>query len=140
MKNLKCFTAILLLGFILSFNVHCQVTTKPGSNAVTSITQSQGNNQGSYEVLSDLLVPITTIITLLSVSIGIWISLRQYRLKVKEEIRISKTAQSENDIKLLSLFSETIDIANGRKAHIISETVLEKLFEKGIISKEDLVI
>lgn len=137
MRILTYLLSVIIFTLSLSSRVYCQDTVKDSIvTKKTSVQEEKKLNQQG-KVLNDLLVPISTIITLLSVSIGIFISVRQYKLKVKEEIRLSRTAQSENDIKLLTLFSETIDIANGRKGHVISENVLDKLFTNGIITISD---
>jgi hypothetical protein len=108
-----------------------------GSQSLAKVTTQSEEKPESEDIMNNLLIPISKIVALLSVSIGIIISIRQYRLKVKEEIRLSISAQSENDVKLLALFGETIDIANGRKSHIISEKVIESLFTKDIIGRKD---
>lgn len=137
MRKVQHVLSIMIIGLLFTFSVRGQDTTKAELPSITTSVEKSSEKNDSNNVLNDLLIPIWTFITLLSLSVGIWISVRQYRLKVKEEIRLSKTAQSENDIKLLSLFSETIEIANGRKGHVISGNILEKLFEKDIISNND---
>ncbi len=138
MKTLFKTTLII---FLLTFPftiINAQETVKPITQTETKPTpESEKSKDDSKGILNELLIPISKIITLLTVSIGIVLSIRQYRLKVKEEIRLSKSAQSENDVKLLTLFSETIDIANGRKSHIISENILENLFKSNIITAND---
>jgi hypothetical protein len=62
--------------------------------------------------------------------ISSWLALRQFRLKLQSE-------KVEQDIKLTKTFSEIMNIANGRKDEILSEKYIEKLFEKGIISKDN---
>lgn len=128
---LKYWTFLLII-LTLSF-INAQNT--PFKNPPSTTQNIEKKN--SKGIVDDLLIPISKMFTLLSVSIGIIISIRQFRLKVKEEIRLSKSAQSENDVKLLALFSETIDIANGRKSHIISEKVIENLFCKDVIGQND---
>jgi hypothetical protein len=58
-------------------------------------------------------------ITLLSVAISSWLALRQYRLKLKEEERLSVSARTETDIKLVKAFGELMDIAHGRSGHVL---------------------
>jgi hypothetical protein len=133
---LKYTLTLSLIIFPLSI-LNAQNSSLTGSPPIAKVTTQTVEKQDSKGIIDDLLIPISKMVTLLSVSIGIIISIRQFRLKVKEEIRLSKSAQSENDVKLLALFAETIDIANGRKSHIISEKVIESLFTKDIIGQND---
>lgn len=134
----KCIYVLsIFFGLFNSLTVYGKETTIVATTPEKSSIQKPKEENPTHKVLNDTWVPISTIITLLSVTIGIFISVRQYRLKVKEEIRLSRTAQSENDIKLLTLFSETIEIANGRKGHVISENILDKLFTNKIITSKD---
>lgn len=80
--------------------------------------------------IKELLVPIATAVTLLSVAISSWLALRQYRLKLKSE-------KVENDIKLIKAFCELLNLAHARSQTAYSEKFLDKLFEKEIISKDD---
>jgi hypothetical protein len=80
--------------------------------------------------IKELLVPIATSVTLLSVAISSWLALRQYRLKLKSE-------KIENDIKLIKAFCDLLNLAHARSQTNYSEKFLDKLFEKEIISKAD---
>ena len=80
--------------------------------------------------IKELLVPIATSVTLLSVAISSWLALRQYRLKLRSE-------KIENDIKLVKAFSELMSLAHARSQTTYSEKFLDKLFEKEIISNAD---
>ncbi|MEI8269969.1 MAG: hypothetical protein WCG45_01240 [bacterium] len=132
----KIFLIVLML--IITITLSAQDSTKSkNSNRLNVKDQSEKTSNESKGILNDLLIPITKFLTLLSISAGIVISIRQYRLKVKEEIRMSKSAIAENDVKLLKLFAETIEIANGRNGHIISEKIIENLFSKNIITQSD---
>ena len=80
--------------------------------------------------IKELLVPIATSVTLLSVAISSWLALKQYRLKLKSE-------KIENDIKLIKAFCDLLNLAHARSQTTFSEKFLDKLFEKEIISKAD---
>ena len=90
-----------------------------------------------HDCLDNWLVPIAKIVALLSVSTGIFVSIEQYRLKVQEEIRLSKGAKVEADVKLLKIFAETFGIAECRKDVIISDKIIEELFALNMITKND---
>ncbi len=77
--------------------------------------------------LKDWLVPISTFVTLMTASIGGWLSLKQYPLKVSVETRLAQSAQLEADIKLLKLFTEIMDIAHARRGCQVSEKAIEKI-------------
>lgn len=78
-------------------------------------------------------------ITLLSVAISSWLALKQYRLKLQEEERLSSSARTETDIKLVKAFGELMDVANGRSGHVLSEKTVEFLLARNVISNEDLL-
>jgi hypothetical protein len=80
--------------------------------------------------IKELLVPIATSVTLLSVAISSWLALRQYRLKLRSE-------KIENDIKLVKAFAELLNLAHARSQTTDSEKFLDKLFENEIISNAD---
>jgi hypothetical protein len=72
--------------------------------------------------IKDFLVPISTSITLLSISIGAWIAIEQYRLKLKSET-------IESDIKLIKAFCDLLNIAHARGQVGYSEKLLEEFFK-----------
>jgi hypothetical protein len=86
-------------------------------------------------VLKDWLVPISTFVTLITASIGGWLALREYRLKVKAEIRLTKSAELEADIKLLKLFTEIMNIAHARGGNVVSDKAIEKILTPEIIKQ-----
>jgi hypothetical protein len=77
-------------------------------------------------------------VTLLSVATSSWLALRQYRLKLKEEERLSLSARTETDIRLVKAFGEIMDIAHGRSGHVLSEKTVESLFSKNAFNQTDL--
>ncbi|MBU1011401.1 MAG: hypothetical protein KKG99_00225 [Bacteroidetes bacterium] len=137
MKTKIVFAALIIVLFTFTISnaqdsIHSKVPTQ-----TKAITENLSKDNGKIGFFELWLIPISQIITMLSVSVGIIIAICQYRLKVQEEIRLSKSAQAENDVKLLKLFSETFDIAHSRKINVLSEKVIEKLFDKDIIEKKD---
>jgi hypothetical protein len=78
-------------------------------------------------------------LTLLSVAISSWLALKQYRLKLQEEERLSASARTETDIKLVKAFGELMDVANGRSGHVLSEKTVEFLLARNGVSNEELL-
>jgi hypothetical protein len=87
------------------------------------------------QFLKDWLVPISTIGALVTGSIGGWLALREYRLKAGAEARLAKTAEVESDIKLLTLFTELMDIAHARAGNQVSEKAIERLLSPELIKE-----
>ncbi len=85
--------------------------------------------------IRDWLVPASTFITLITASIGGWLSLRDYRLRVKAETRVAQSAELEADIKLLTLFTEIMSIAHARGASQVSEKAVEKILTPDLIKE-----
>lgn len=83
--------------------------------------------------LKDWLVPVSTFVTLMTASIGGWLALKEYRLKVKAEIRLTQSTELEADIKLLKLFTEIMTIAHARGGTQISEKAIERLLSPEVI-------
>ncbi|MGE5409996.1 MAG: hypothetical protein ACM3MI_03475 [Clostridiales bacterium] len=137
MKTKIMFASLLIVLFTFTISkaqdsIHSKVPIQ-----IKATTDNLRMDNGKNEFFELWLIPISKIITMLSVSVGIIIAICQYRLKVQEEIRLSKSAQAENDVKLLKLFSETFDIAHSRKFNVLSEKAIEKMFDKDIIEKKD---
>lgn len=111
--------------------------TSPNSNTNQTVNNDQ-YNQNHTQIIDKWILPITKVLTLVSVIVGIFISIQQYRLKVKAEIRLKESANAENDVKLLKIFTEILDIAHGRKNQIISETIVKELFNHNIFGEGEL--
>jgi hypothetical protein len=75
--------------------------------------------------VKDWLVPVSTSFGIVTVAVGVWMSLREYRLKLKAEARLEKAAEVEANIRLLTLFSEFMKTANGRSGYATSEKAIE---------------
>ncbi len=88
-------------------------------------------------ILVKWVVPLTQVVTLISLSFGIILSILQYRLKVKAEIRLKDASIAEVDTKLIKLFTEVMDIAHSRINHIVSDTIIEELFKKNVFNQAD---
>lgn len=88
--------------------------------------------------LKEWLIPVSTFVTLITVSVGAWQSLREYRLKLKAETRLADSTKAETDIKLVKQFTELTAIAHGRKSDYLSEKIVEKLFENKLFTLEEL--
>lgn len=85
--------------------------------------------------IKDWLVPVSTFVTLITASVGGWMSLRENRLKVQAETRLAKSSELEADIKLLKLFTEIMTIAHARGGTQVSEKVIEKLLSPEVIKE-----
>lgn len=88
--------------------------------------------------VKEWILVVSGSITLLSVAISSWLALRQYRLKLKEEERLSASARTETDIRLVKAFSELMDVAHARSGHVLSEKTVECLFSRGAITEQEL--
>jgi hypothetical protein len=77
------------------------------------------------------LIPFTSAFALMSIAIGIWLALEQYSLKLKSE-------KVEADIKLMALFTKIMSIAHARGGYTVSEKIIEKLFDNGTLTEDEL--
>jgi hypothetical protein len=77
--------------------------------------------------LKDWIVTISASFTLISVAVGIWMALREYRLKLRAERRLEKSAEIEAEIRLQKHFTELMVVANGRSGYHVSENAVEYL-------------
>lgn len=103
------------------------------SFASASVNGDEGTRPS--DVINNWLVPISTSITLIVTSIGGWLSLREYRLKVKAETRLAESAERETDIKLLKLFTEVMVIAHARGGYKVSEKAIEKILSPDVLQQ-----
>jgi hypothetical protein len=87
--------------------------------------------------LKDILVPISTIITLLSVAVGSLIAVFAYRLNLRAETRLKESAKAEIDAKLLGLMVNLTQKANGRSGYEVSHDAIKKVLESDQIGKLD---
>lgn len=91
------------------------------------------------ETVKEILVPISAIITLLSIAIGSLVAVFAYRVNSKAETRLKESTKAEIDVKLLGLMINLVEKANGRNGNEISDEVVKKIFESEKISKLDLL-
>ena len=88
--------------------------------------------------IKDWLVPISSFILIISTSVGVWLSLKEYRLKLQAETRLTESTRAETDIRLLQLFTEILYIATGRRGEaIFSKEILDLLIQKNILTEDD---
>jgi hypothetical protein len=94
--------------------------------------------------LQQWILVLSGSVTMVSVAVGIWLSLREYRLKLQAETRQKANAEVEADIRLNTLFLELMKVANGRSGYSVSEGavdyVLKHLDEADLFTREDSTI
>jgi hypothetical protein len=73
------------------------------------------------------IVSLSAVVSMLSVAVGIWLSLEDYRLKLREEARAIYSGQVETDIKLLNSFTDVMRVGHGRGGYLASRTQNELL-------------
>ena len=86
------------------------------------------------QFISEGLVPLASAVGIFSVVVGIWLSLREYRLKIRAETRLAQSADVESQIKLLKLFTEIMNIAHARGNSHFSEKLADLMIRPEIIS------
>ena len=91
----------------------------------------------SWSEVKEVILTISASVSMVSIAIGIYTALGQYRLKLKEEERLALSTHADVDIRLLKSFTELMDLAMGRRQHVLSEKAIEELFKLGVISKDD---
>lgn len=84
----------------------------------------------------------TSALTMLSIVGGVitfafstYFTLKEYRLKLEAEKRVAASQNAETDVRLIQVFTEVMNVANGRGGYEISETVVEELFKREVFSK-----
>ena len=88
--------------------------------------------------IKDWLIPVASFIALIPTSIGVWLALKEYRLKLQAETRLAESTRAETDIRLLQLFTDLLYIASGRKGEaVFSKEILDLLIQKNIITDDD---
>jgi hypothetical protein len=92
----------------------------------------------SLTEIKDWIIPISSFMGIIATAIAIWLSLKEYRLKLQAEIRLSESTRAETDIRLLQLFTEILSIASGRKGEaVFSKEILDLLIQRGVLTDED---
>ncbi|MCB1948305.1 hypothetical protein [Nitrosomonas sp.] len=81
--------------------------------------------------IKDWLIPIASFVGIISTSVGVWLALKEYRLKLKAEQRLAESTRAETDIRLFTHFTDILEVATGRRRDpVYSKEVAEKLLEK----------
>jgi hypothetical protein len=79
--------------------------------------------------VKDWILAISASVSMIAVAVGIWMSLKEYRLKLQSELRQQQSAEIEAEIRLQTLFSELMKTANGRSGYQVSEKAVEFLLQ-----------
>jgi hypothetical protein len=82
-----------------------------------------------WSCVKEVLVPVSTIITLATVAISSVVAVCAYRLNLKAEVRLKESAKAEIDAKLLALMTTLAQKANGRSGYEVSHDVIKKVLE-----------
>ena len=88
-----------------------------------------------WSFVKEVLVPVSTIITLLSVAFSSVIAVYAYKLNLKAEARLKESAKAETDIKLLGMMVSLAQKANGRNGYEISPDAIKKILESNQITE-----
>lgn len=83
----------------------------------------------NINVFKEWILTISASVSMLAVAVGIWMSLREYRIKLQAERRQQRSAGIEAEIRLQTLFSELMKIANGRSGYQVSEKAVDFLLQ-----------
>jgi uncharacterized protein YfeS len=97
---------------------------------------SSFQNQG-ISGIKEWLLPISGCVSLITVAISSWLAVNHYLLKIEAEKRLNDSASTESNIRLLTHFSKMMQMANSRYDPILSEKVIEGLFQNKIINADD---
>ena len=105
--------------------------------------------------LKDWILVISASVSMISVAIGIFVTLGQYRMKLRdeklksqqeerlaasaraEEARLALSTRADVDIRLFKSFAELMDLAQGRRGNVVSEKAMEELFKLKLITEKD---
>jgi flagellar biosynthesis component FlhA len=83
------------------------------------------------------LIPISGFVSLITISIGSLLGIYNYRLNVQAEKRLNDSTTIESNIRLLTLFSKMMQISNSRSEPVLSEKVIEGLFQNKLVTEND---
>ena len=89
-----------------------------------------------WNSIKDWLVPIAGAVSIISVAGSTFLAIRQYRLKLVSETRQNQLAQVDMDVKMLKVFVEIMNIANGRGDTELSERAIEMIFNNNKLFPE----
>jgi hypothetical protein len=85
--------------------------------------------------IREWLVPVSTAFALIPIAVGAWLSLREYRLKLQAETRLKNSSRVEQDIQLLTLFTEIMNLAHARGGAQVSEKAVELILKPEIVKE-----
>lgn len=88
----------------------------------------------------DWVLVASASISMLAVAAGIWMSLRDFRLKLRAETRQQRSAEIEAEIRLQTLFSELMKVANGRSGYQVSEKAVDFVLQRVKVAEGELDI
>jgi hypothetical protein len=84
-----------------------------------------------------LLIPVSGYVALSSIAISSWLAVLGYHLKIESEKRLNDSSLIKSNVILLNSFIQMMLIANSRYDPILSEKVIDNLFENQIITADD---
>lgn len=87
--------------------------------------------------VQEWLIPISGFVSLITVAISSLLAVSKYRLSIEAEKRLNVASTIESEIKLLTHFAQMMQIANARYDPILSEKVIEGLFQNKFINETD---
>jgi hypothetical protein len=90
------------------------------------------------KAFKEWIVPISSSYSIIAIAVGSLIAVLEYRVKVDAEKRLADATTIESDVRLLKTFSEMVQLANSRNTPIVSEKAIDAMFQKGMITNEDL--
>jgi len=132
---------ILILGFFL-FTLNSYGQNKNFKLNRTGLTTAEIDNECKEQTLlitiKEWLIPVSSSISLIVVVSGVVLSLREYRLKLKADSRLTESTAVEMDIKLMKGFTELLALAHSRKGSYLSEKTVEKMFDNKLFSEAEL--
>jgi hypothetical protein len=82
------------------------------------------------EFISQIAIPVTALLGIITTSFTLIITLLQFKLKSKVQTEMIKNKNIESQIKMIKLFSELMNIAHARGDTEISEKLVEHIVSK----------
>src|SRR5262249_32376178 len=83
------------------------------------------------------IVALCASAALLSVALGVWLGVREYRRKLQAEEGLARIARAEADVRLVQAFTDLVLLAAGSGRYALSDEILRTLLDSGAISQED---
>lgn len=131
--------AIVAIVFMIPFFSSGQTNPSvPNKIEVTVKHPEQENKTDILEAIKSWLIPVSTFITLLTLTAGAYESLKEYRLKLQAEQRLAISTAVDMDIKLMKGFTDLLALAHARKGSYLSEKAVEKMFDNKLFTEQEL--